>query len=165
MYLTGFTINVLTLLAIVLATGLVVDDGIVVTENIYKKMEGGMDKWKAAKEGSKEIYFAVIATSITLAVVFLPIIFLQGFTGRLFREFGIVVAGAVLISAFVSLTLTPVLNVYLSKKTHSHSWFYIKTEPFFTGMENGYRRLLNTFMRVRYMAWVIMAACFAIIFF
>lgn len=119
MYLTGFTINVLTLLAIVLATGLVVDDGIVVTENIYKKMEGGMDKWKAAKEGSKEIYFAVIATSITLAVVFLPIIFLQGFTGRLFREFGIVVAGAVLISAFVSLTLTPVLNVYLSKK-HIH---------------------------------------------
>ncbi|HZH97183.1 MAG TPA: efflux RND transporter permease subunit, partial [Flavisolibacter sp.] len=96
MYLCGFTINVLTLLAIVLATGLVVDDGIVVTENIYKKMEGGMDKWRAAKEGSKEIYFAVIATSITLAFVFLPIIFLEGFVGRLFREFGIVVAGAVL---------------------------------------------------------------------
>lgn len=163
MYLSGFTINVLTLLAIVLATGLVVDDGIVVTENIYKKMEGGMDKWRAAKEGSKEIYFAVIATSITLAVVFLPIIFLQGFTGRLFREFGIVVAGAVLISAFVSLTLTPVLNVYLSRKNHSHSWFYKKTEPFFTGMENGYRKLLNGFMRVRYMAWVIVIACVAII--
>ncbi|HMT95814.1 MAG TPA: efflux RND transporter permease subunit [Ferruginibacter sp.] len=163
MYLTGFTINVLTLLAIVLATGLVVDDGIVVTENIYKKMEGGMDKWKAAKEGSKEIYFAVIATSITLAVVFLPIIFLQGFTGRLFREFGIVVAGAVLISAFVSLTLTPVLNVYLSRKKHSHSWFYKKTEPFFTAMENGYRKLLTGFMKVRYMAWVIVLACVAII--
>ncbi|MDQ3846102.1 MAG: efflux RND transporter permease subunit, partial [Bacteroidota bacterium] len=111
MYICGFTINVLTLLAIVLATGLVVDDGVVVTENIYKKMERGMDKWLAAREGSKEIYFAVISTSITLAVVFLPIIFLQGFVGRLFREFGIVVAGAVLISAFVSLTLTPVLNV------------------------------------------------------
>src|SRR5678810_996163 len=100
MYVAGFTINVLSLLAIVLATGLVVDDGIVVTENIFKKLEGGMNKWQAAKEGSKEIYFAVIATSMTLAVVFLPIIFLQGFVGRLFREFGVVVAGAVLISAF-----------------------------------------------------------------
>src|SRR5690606_3833888 len=149
MYLFGFTINVLTLLAIVLATGLVVDDGIVMTENIYKKMEKGMDKWQAAKEGSKEIYFAVIATSITLAVVFLPIVFLEGFVGRLFREFGIVVAGAVLISAFVSLTLTPVLNVYLSRKVFKHSKFYLKTEPFFTGMENGYRRILNGFMKIR----------------
>ena len=116
MYLFGFTINVLTLLGIVLATGLVVDDGIVVTENIFKKIEAGMDKYKAAKEGSKEIYFAVISTSITLAIVFLPIVFLQGFVGRLFREFGIVVAGAVLISAFVSLTLTVVLNVKLTIK-------------------------------------------------
>ncbi len=105
MYLFGFSINVLTMLGIVLATGLVVDDGIVVTENIYKKLEGGMNKYRAAKEGSREIFFAVISTSITLAVVFLPIVFLQGFVGRLFREFGIVVAGAVLISAFVSLTL------------------------------------------------------------
>ena len=111
MYLMGFTINVLSLLAIVLATGLVVDDGIVVTENIYKRIEKGMNKWQAAIEGSKEIYFAVIATSITLAIVFLPVIFLEGFVGRLFREFGVVVSGAVLISAFVSLTLTPVLNV------------------------------------------------------
>ena len=102
MYIMGFTINILTLLAIVLATGLVVDDGIVVTENIYKKIERGMEKHRAAKEGSEEIYFAVISTSITLAVVFLPIVFLQGFTGRLFKEFGVVVAGAVLISAFVS---------------------------------------------------------------
>src|SRR3712207_9146175 len=99
-----------------------------------------MNKWQAAKEGSKEIYFAVIATSITLAVVFLPIIFLEGFVGRLFREFGIVVAGAVLISAFVSLTLTPVLAVKMTKSgPHKHSWFYNKTEPFFRGMENGYR--------------------------
>ncbi len=165
MYLSGFTINVLSLLAIVLATGLVVDDGIVVTENIYKKMEEGMDRWQAAKEGSKEIYFAVIATSITLAVVFLPIIFLQGFVGRLFREFGIVVAGAVLISAFVSLTLTPVLNVKLSRKVHKHSKFYIKTEPFFTGMENGYRNMLATFMRVRWVALPIIFICFGIIFF
>lgn len=165
MYLSGFTINVLTLLAIVLATGLVVDDGIVVTENIYKKMEAGMDKWKAARDGSKEIYFAVIATSITLAVVFLPIIFLEGFVGRLFREFGIVVASAVLISAFVSLTLTPVLNVYLSRKKFKHSKFYTATEPFFTGMENGYQRLLGGFMKVRWVAIPIILACFAVIFF
>ncbi|MDB5251914.1 MAG: acriflavin resistance protein [Flaviaesturariibacter sp.] len=165
MYLCGFTINVLTLLAIVLATGLVVDDGIVVTENIYKKMEAGMDKWKAAKEGSKEIYFAVIATSITLAFVFLPIIFLQGFVGRLFREFGIVVAGAVLISAFVSLTLTPVLNVKMSKKdVHNHSWFYNKTEPFFRGMEDGYKRWLTRFMKVRWIAIVLVVICGGIIY-
>lgn len=165
MYISGFTINVLTLLAIVLATGLVVDDGIVVTENIYKKIEGGMPKWQAAREGSKEIYFAVIATSITLAVVFLPIIFLQGFVGRLFREFGIVVAGAVLISAFVSLTLTPVLNVYLAGKAHKHSWFYTATEPFFRNLENGYRRTLNAFMKWRWMAFLIIIACFSIIYF
>ena len=166
MYICGFTINVLTMLAIVLATGLVVDDGIVVTENIYKKMEGGMNKWQAAKDGSKEIYFAVISTSITLAFVFLPIVFLEGFVGRLFREFGIVVAGAVLISAFVSLTLTPVLNVKLAKRdVHKHSWFYNKTEPFFKGMENGYRKLLTQFMKVRWMAFVIVAACGLIIFF
>jgi len=165
MYLSGFTINVLTLLGIVLATGLVVDDGIVVTENIFKKMEQGMNKWQAAKEGSKEIYFAVIATSLTLAVIFLPIIFLQGFVGRLFREFGIVVAGAVLISAFVSLTLTPVLNVKLTKNVHKHSWFYRKTEPFFHGMEHSYNRALKGFMRVRWMAFVIIIVCFGIIWF
>jgi multidrug efflux pump len=165
MYLCGFTINVLTLLAIVLATGLVVDDGIVVTENIFKKMEQGMNKWQAAKEGSKEIYFAVIATSITLAIVFLPIIFLQGFVGRLFREFGIVVAGAVLISAFVSLTLTPVLNVKLTRKTHKHTWFYTVTEPFFRGLENGYRSSLSAFMKVRWLAWVLVSICFGIIYF
>jgi multidrug efflux pump len=165
MYLSGFTINVLSLLGIVLATGLVVDDGIVVTENIFKKMEHGMDKWRAAKEGSKEIYFAVIATSITLAVIFLPIIFLQGFVGRLFREFGIVVAGAVLISAFVSLTLTPVLNVKLTKKVHKHSWFYNKTEPFFRWMETGYHNSLRRFMGARWMALPIIAVCFVIIWF
>lgn len=166
MYIMGFSINVLTLLAIVLATGLVVDDGIVVTENIFKKMEQGMNKYKAALEGSKEIYFAVIATSITLAIVFLPIIFLEGFVGKLFREFGMVLAGAVLISAFVSLTLTPVLNIYLTRKGgHKHSKFYNKTEPFFVGLENFYRTTLKGFMKVRWLAFVIVLACAGIIFF
>lgn len=165
MYLFGFTINVLTLLAIVLATGLVVDDGIVVTENIYKKMEAGMNKWAAAKEGSKEIYFAVISTSITLAVVFLPIIFLEGFVGRLFREFGVVVAGAVIISALVSLTLTPVLNVKLTRNSGvKHGWFYRKTEPFFRGMENGYRWMLTRFMQVRWVAFILILASVGVIY-
>ncbi len=162
MYLFGFSINVLTLLAIVLATGLVVDDGIVVTENIFKKMEAGMDKWTAAREGTKEIFFAVISTSITLAVVFIPVIFLQGFTGRLFREFGVVVAGAVLISAFVSLTLTPVLNVKLGSSQH-HGWFYNVTEPFFKGMERLYSNTLRAFMKVRGLAFVILLGCFGLI--
>lgn len=165
MYLFGFTINILTLLGIVLATGLVVDDGIVVTENIFRKLEQGMPIRKAALEGSKEIFFAVISTSLTLAVVFLPVIFLEGFVGRLFREFGIVVAGAVLISAFVSLTITPVLNVYLTRKKAGHGWLYDKTEPFFTGMESGYKRILQGFMRVRWVAWIIVLACGLLIFF
>src|SRR5882762_538678 len=165
MYVAGFTINILTLLGIVLATGLVVDDGIVVTENIFRKMEEGLPIRKAALEGSKEIFFAVISTSITLAIVFLPVIFLEGFIGRLFREFGVVLAAAVLISAFVSLTITPVLNVYLTRKDSQHGWFYTKTEPFFTGMENGYKRLLESFMRIRWFAWVIIAVCVAIIVF
>ena len=165
MWAFGFTINVLTLLAIVLATGLVVDDGIVVTENIYKKMESGMNKWAAAKQGSKEIYFAVISTSITLAVVFLPIIFLEGFVGRLFREFGVVVAGAVLISALVSLTLTPVLNIKLTPKSGvKHGRFYNATEPFFRGMENGYRWLLTGFMRVRWVAFLLILGSFGLIY-
>jgi len=159
MYIAGFSINILTLLGIVLATGLVVDDGIVVTENIFRKMEEGLPIRKAALDGSKEIFFAVISTSITLAVVFLPVIFLEGFTGRLFREFGVTLASAVLISAFVSLTITPVLNVYLTKKDSQHGWFYRKTEPFFEGMENGYRRILESFMKVKWVAWVIVLLC------
>lgn len=165
MYVCGFTINILTLLAIVLATGLVVDDGIVVTENIYKKIEAGMPRMRAAREGSEEIFFAVIATSITLAFVFLPIIFLQGFVGQLFREFGIVVAGAVIISAFVSLTLTPVLNVKLGRKTHTHSWFYTKTEPFFRWMEEGYKNSLTAFMRFRWIAGLVITGCLVLIYF
>jgi hydrophobe/amphiphile efflux-1 (HAE1) family protein len=163
MYIAGFSVNILTLLGIVLATGLVVDDGIVVTENIFRKLEEGLPIHKAALEGSKEIFFAVISTSITLAIVFLPVIFLQGFVGRLFREFGVVLAAAVLISAFVSLTITPVLNVYLTRKDSQHGWFYRKTEPFFTGMESGYKRLLQAFMKVRWLSWIIIAACAVII--
>lgn len=159
MYLLGFSVNVLTLLGIVLATGLVVDDGIVVTENIYKKLEGGMNKYKAAREGSKEIFFAVVSTSITLAIVFLPILFLEGFVGKLFKEFGVVVAGAVLISCFVSLTLTPVLSVKLTRSNHKHSRFYNWSEPFFTGMETGYHRWLTKFMRFRWVSIVIIVAC------
>ncbi len=163
MYVAGFTINILTLLAIVLATGLVVDDGIVVTENIFKKFEKGMPIKQAALEGSKEIFFAVISTSITLAVVFLPVIFLEGFIGRLFREFGITLAAAVLVSAFVSLTITPVLNVVLHRKKAGHGWFYNKTEPFFRGLETGYRRTLTAFMKIRWAAWLIIGACGLII--
>jgi len=159
MYLLGFSVNVLTMLGIVLATGLVVDDGIVVTENIYKKLEGGMNKYTAAREGSKEIFFAVISTSITLAVVFLPILFLEGFVGRLFKEFGIVVAGAVLVSCFVSLTLTPVLSVMLTRSNHQHSRFYHFTEPFFNAMENGYSRWLSSFMKVRWVSVLIILLC------
>lgn len=164
MYVADFSINVLTLLGIVLATGLVVDDGIVVTENIFKKVEEGMDNERAAREGSNEIFFAVISTSITLAIVFLPIIFLQGFVGRLFREFGIVVAGAVLISAFVSLTLTPVLSVKLTSKNHGRSWFYRKTEPFFQWLDDSYRDSLNGIMKKRGWAFGMIFVCLAVIF-
>ncbi|HTY37407.1 MAG TPA: efflux RND transporter permease subunit [Bacteroidota bacterium] len=158
MYIMGFSINILTLLAIVLATGLVVDDGIVVTENIFKKVEQGMTPVEAAFAGSKEIFFAVISTSITLAAVFLPIIFLQGFVGRLFREFGIIIAGAVLISAFVSLSLTPMLNAHMIRKKRSHTRFYEITERYFVTMNRVYESLLKRFMTHRWLATAIVAA-------
>jgi multidrug efflux pump len=164
MYLAGFSINVLTLLGIVLSIGLVVDDAIVVLENIYTKIEEGLSPWEAAVEGSKEIYFAVISTTVTLAAVFLPVIFLQGITGRLFREFGIVVAGSVIISAFVSLTLTPMLSSRLLKGNHTKPWFYIVTEPFFVALTKGYQDSLAAFIKIRWMAWVIMFSLFGIIF-
>ena len=163
MYIFGFSVNVLTLLGIVLATGLVVDDGIVVTENIFKRIEAGMDKWKAAFEGTREIFFAVVSTSLTLAIVFVPVIFLQGFTGRLFREFGIVVASAVLISALVSLTLTPVLNVLLGSSGTHHSKFYVASEPFFVGMEKKYRRFLTFFIQNKWISIAIIGICVLII--
>ena len=165
MYLAGFSVNVLTLLAIVLATGLVVDDGIVVTENIYKKVEEGMSPIEAAVKGSNEIFWAVISISITLAAVFLPVIFLEGFVGRLFREFGVVIGAAVLISAFVSLTLTPMLNAYLMKSgTHKHSRFYEITEPYFERMNKGYAEALGNFMKKRWLSFPILLACFGLIF-
>jgi multidrug efflux pump len=164
MYFLGYSINVLTLLAIVLATGLVVDDGIVVTENIYKKVEKGMDPTKAAHEGSNEIFFAIVATSVTLAVVFLPVIFMEGFVGRLFREFGVVLSGAVLISAFVSLSLTPMLNAKLLRKNRKHSRFYEKTEPFFVNMVDSYGKSLQTFMKRRWVSLLIIVASFGMIF-
>lgn len=165
MYIAGYSINILSLLGIILATGLVVDDGIVVTENIFRKFEKGMPIRRAALEGSKEIFFAVISTSITLAIVFLPVLFLQGFIGSLFREFAVVVATAVLISAFVSLTITPVLNVYLNRPHAKHGWFYNKTEPFFTGMENGYKNALQAFVKQRGIAIVIVFGCILISYF
>ncbi len=164
MYLLDYSVNVLTLLGIVLATGLVVDDGIVVTENIFKRIEKGMDKMQAAIEGTREIFFAVISTSITLAIVFIPVVFLQGFTGRLFREFGIVVAMAVLISALVSLTLTPVLNVKLGGSASHHSRFYLATEDFYVNLERKYRRLLSFFIARKWISFVIVIACVASIF-
>ncbi len=164
MYLVGFSINVLTLLGVVLSIGLVVDDAIVVLENIYSKIEEGLTPWQAAVEGSKEIYFAVISTTITLAAVFLPVIFLQGITGRLFREFGIVVAGSVIISAFVSLTLTPMLSSKLLKSRHDKPWFYRVTEPFFIWLTDAYQSSLEGFLRIRWFAWVMMVSLFGIIY-
>ncbi|MBF4464379.1 efflux RND transporter permease subunit [Flavobacterium sp. LC2016-12] len=165
MWLFGFSINVLTLLAIVLATGLVVDDGIVVTENIFKKVEEGMSPIEAAIKGSNEIFYAVISISVTLAAVFLPVIFLEGFVGRLFREFGVVIGAAVLISAFVSLTLTPMLNAYLMKGgEQKKSKFYVKTEPFFEKLNSGYADALNRFMDKKWISFPILIACFGLIY-
>ncbi len=165
MYLAGFTINVLTLLAIVLAIGIVVDDAIVVMENIYVKIENGMPPVTAGLEGSKEIYFAIISTTITLISVFFPIIFLQGITGRLFREFAIVMAGAVGISAFMALTLTPMVSTKLLRHEKKHSWFYMKTEKFFDRLNNWYRNALESFLNVRKVTFLILAATLALIFF
>jgi multidrug efflux pump len=158
MYVAGFSINVLTLVAIVLAIGLVCDDAIVVLENIYTKIEDGMPPLEAAIKGSKEIYFAVISTTVALAAVFLPIIFLSGLTGRLFREFGITLAGCVLVSAFVALTLSPMMCRYLLKKHDGNAnWFYRVTEPFFVFLGNSYRTLLRIFLKVRWAAFLILA--------
>ncbi len=163
MYLAGFSINVLTLMAIVLAIGLVCDDAIVVLENIYSKIEEGKTPIEAAKEGANEIYFAVISTTITLAAVFLPVIFLQGLTGRLFREFGIVIAGSVLVSAFVALTLSPMMSAKLLKHSEKKNWFYRKTEPFFVGLTDAYRNSLESFMKMRWTSWVIVLVSFLMI--
>lgn len=164
MWLFGFSVNVLTLLAIVLATGLVVDDGIVVTENIFKKVEEGMSPIEAAIKGSNEIFFAVISISITLAAVFLPVIFLEGFVGRLFREFGVVIGAAVLISAFVSLTLTPMLNAYLMKGgEQKRSKFYNWSETYFLRLNSGYAGALGRFMKRKWLSFPILIICIGLI--
>jgi multidrug efflux pump len=163
MYLMDFSINVLTLLAIVLAIGLVVDDAIVMLENIFAKVESGMPARAAGVRGSAEVYFAIIATTIALAAVFLPVIFLQGITGRLFREFGIVLAGSVLISAFVSLTLTPMMSTRILQWRHEHSRFYRATEKYFARMTGGYRSSLRSFLAKRGLGFVIMGAAMVLI--
>ena len=156
MYVAGFSINVLTLLAIVLAIGIVVDDAIVVMENIYVKIESGIAPFEAGLKGSKEIYFAIISTTITLVSVFFPIVFLQGITGRLFREFGIVMAGTVTISAFLALSLTPMVSTKLLRHEKSHTWFYRKTEHFFQILNDTYKKGLESFLKHRRYAFIIL---------
>ncbi|HTE40542.1 MAG TPA: efflux RND transporter permease subunit, partial [Steroidobacteraceae bacterium] len=160
----GFSINVLTLLGIVLAIGLVVDDAIVVLENIYAKVEDGMEPVKAGIEGTKEIYMAVVSTTITLAVVFLPLLFMGGLSGRLFREFGVTIAGAVLISALVALTLTPMLCSRLLKTHKRRGWLFIKTEPMFVGLEAAYANGLQSFLRWRWVALAVLGVAGVAIF-
>ncbi|MBK7981423.1 MAG: efflux RND transporter permease subunit [Ignavibacteriae bacterium] len=164
MYIAGFSINVLTLLGIVLAIGIVVDDAIIVLENIYRKVEENINPIEAGIKGTSEIFFAIISTTISLVAVFLPIMFLQGITGRLFVEFGVVIAGAVVISSFVALTLTPMLSSRILKHNKSQNWFYNKTEPFFKSLEIGYKNLLASFMNKRWLAIVIMVITFGMIF-
>jgi multidrug efflux pump len=165
MYIADFSINVLTLLGIVLAIGIVVDDAIVMLENIYAKIEQGLPPILAGVRGAREVFFAIIATTIALAAVFMPVIFLQGLTGRLFREFGIVIAGAVIISSFVALSFTPMLSSRLLKKEARRNRFYEKTEPFFKGMAEGYRNLLSSFLQRRWAAILITLAAAGLIFF
>jgi len=164
MYLFNFSINVLTLLGIVLAIGLVVDDAIVVLENIYKKIELGMSPKEAGVKGTAEIFFAVIATTIALASVFMPILFLEGLTGRLFREFGIVIAGAVIISSFVALTLTPMLATKILKKRTKHNKFYEATEPFFVSLTKNYASSLDWFMERRWLSFPIILIAMGMIY-
>ena len=163
LYLAGFSINILTLLGLVLAIGLVVDDAIVVLENIYAKIERGMDPIQAGLKGTQEIFFAVIATTLALVAVLLPIFFLGGLTGLLFREFGLTLAAAVIISSFVALTLTPVIATRLLKKRDRHSWLYERTEPFFEAMVDGYRAVLDLVLQRRWLAWPVLALCLGIV--
>jgi multidrug efflux pump len=164
LYLAGYSINVLTLLGLVLAIGLVVDDAIVVLENIYAKIERGYEPREAGIVGTQEIFFAVVATTLALVSVLLPILFLGGLTGRLFREFGVTLAGAVCISSFVALTLTSMLSTRLLKRRQRHSRFYEVTEPFFVGLSAAYRRSLEAFLRRRQMALALVALCVVAIF-
>ncbi|MEM8966961.1 MAG: efflux RND transporter permease subunit [Bacteroidota bacterium] len=164
MYVLGFSINVLTMLGIVLAIGLVVDDTIVVLENIYAKIEKGTPPVDASLEGAKEIFFAVVSTTVALAAVFLPVIFLQGLTGRLFREFGLVIASAVVISSFVALSLAPMLCSRILKRRKQQTWLYRKTEPFFEWLNQRYNRSLESFMQYRWLAFGVIAASVGLIY-
>ena len=163
MYLAGFSINVLTMLAVVLSVGLVVDDAIVMTENIYIRIEQGMRPFKAGIEGAKEIFFAVISTTVTLVAVFLPIVFMEGTSGRLFREFSFVVAGSVIISSFAALTFTPMLATKILKRRKEQNIFYKKTEPFFAGMNNMYAKSLAWFLDRRVWSIPLTIAMFILI--
>jgi multidrug efflux pump len=164
MYIFGFSINILTLLGIVLATGLVVDDAIVVLENIYQKIESGSKPREAGHKGASEIIFAIISTTLSLMSVMLPIVIMSGMTGRLFREFGVVVAGAVAISAFVSLSLTPMLCSRILKHHDSHEKsLYGRTEPFFLAMLNAYRNVLMFCLDRRWIAFVVITSALAMI--
>jgi multidrug efflux pump len=157
MALMGLSINVLTLLGMVLAIGLVCDDAIVVLENIYTKIDTGLHPMVAAEKGMTEIFFAVISTTITLAAVFLPVMFLQGLIGRLFKEFAIVVAGSVLLSAFVALTLSPMMcsRILKVQRNLNMNWMINKTEPFFLALNRGYRYSLKAFMQRRWLIFPI----------
>ena len=163
MYLAGFSINVLSMLAVVLSVGLVVDDAIVMTENIYIRIERGMRPFEAGIEGAKEIFFAVLSTSITLLAVFFPIVFMEGMTGKLFIEFSLVISGAVIISTFAALTVTPMLASKILKKTEKHSWFYEKTEPFFVWLNNFYSSTLASFLKRRWLAIPLVVIMFGVI--
>ena len=163
MFLFGFSINVLTLLAIVLAVGLVTDDSIVVMENIFVKIESGMTPLEAAFKGSKEVFFAILSTTVVLVCVFLPVIFLSGITGKLFREFGIAIAGAVVISSFVALTFSPMMCSKIFKAQKKKNWFYRSTEKYFVGLTDAYSRGLSSFIRRRWIAFVIVVGAFAAI--
>ncbi|HXV07339.1 MAG TPA: efflux RND transporter permease subunit [Burkholderiales bacterium] len=164
-YLMGFSINVLTMLGIVLAVGLVVDDAIVVLENIHRHIEDGMSPYKAAVQGSKEIGFAVVAMTLTLAAVFTPLVFMTGRTGQLFTEFAMTVAAAVLVSGFVALTLTPMMCSKLLKHHASHSPFYNLTERFFEGMNDGYRGLLRATLNARWVVGIVFAGAVGLLLF
>jgi multidrug efflux pump len=154
MYFFGYSINVLTLLAMVLAVGLVVDDAIVVLENIHRYVEKGLHPLKAALKGSSEIAFAVIAMTLTLVAVFAPISFSLGRTGKLFTEFALTLAGAVLVSGFTALTLSTMMSSRLLRHQERHNWFYMAGERALSGLISGYQRLLGLILRVR---WVILA--------
>ncbi|MBR3938163.1 MAG: efflux RND transporter permease subunit [Bacteroidaceae bacterium] len=154
MYMLGFSINVLSMLAVVLSVGLVVDDAIVMTENIYNRIEKGMTPLQAGIEGSREILFAIISTSITLLCVFVPIVFMQGQTGRLFREFAFVIAGAVVISTFAALTFTPMLSTKILVRREKKNAFYAWSEPFFEGLNRYYSKSLEFVLRNR---WITIA--------